>query len=69
MDYKVFYLNLELLNTTSLYFLSQEDNPSLQIFYYLKAKPNQLLAKMEKLKKNDPTSRVDYFDLLPRQMK
>ncbi|QGS68934.1 AAA family ATPase [Oceanobacillus sp. 143] len=29
---KVFYLNLELINTTSLYFSSSEDNPSLQIF-------------------------------------
>ncbi|WP_413377874.1 AAA family ATPase [Alkalihalobacillus sp. 1P02AB] len=61
----VFYLNLELLNSTSLYFSSSEDKPSLQIFYYLKAKPNELLAKIEKLKKYDQHTKVDYFDLLP----
>lgn len=62
---KVFYLNLELMNTTSLYFRSQQDQPSLQILYYLKARPNQLLAKVEALKKYDPESKVDYFDLPP----
>ncbi|MFP3489035.1 hypothetical protein R0K20_15640, partial [Staphylococcus sp. SIMBA_130] len=44
---KVFYLNLELLNTTRLYFTSAEDNPSLQIFYYVKAESPQLLSKIE----------------------
>jgi len=60
----VFYLNLELLNTTSLYFESTEDAPSLQVFYYLKAKPNVLLSKLEKLKQYDPFSKVHYLDLL-----
>ncbi|WP_099158601.1 AAA family ATPase [Virgibacillus ndiopensis] len=60
---KVFYLNLELLNTTKLYFSSLEDNPSLQILYYIKAESNQLLSKIESLKKYDPYSMVDYFDI------
>ncbi|AXI09543.1 hypothetical protein CUC15_11690 [Oceanobacillus zhaokaii] len=60
---KVFYLNLELINTTSLYFSSSEDNPSLQIFYYVKAESPQLLSKIEALKKYDPYSMVDYFDI------
>lgn len=63
MGNKVFYLNLELLNTTSLYFQSHEDLPSLQILYYLKARPDQLLAKVEALKKFDDMSQVDYFDM------
>lgn len=63
--HKVFYLNLELLNSTSLYFRSQGDQPSLQILYYLKARPDQLLAKVEALKKYDDQSKVDYFDLPP----
>ncbi|WP_280772010.1 AAA family ATPase [Salipaludibacillus daqingensis] len=62
----VFYLNFELLNSTSLYFQSPEDEPSLQVFYYLKAKPNVFLSKLEKLKQYDPVSRVHYLDLLPR---
>lgn len=60
---KVFYLNLELFNSTKLYFSSAEDNPSLQIFYYVKAESSQLLSKIEALKKYDPYSMVDYFDL------
>lgn len=60
---KVFYLNLELFNSTKLYFTSAEDNPSLQIFYYIKTDSSQLHSKIETLKKYDPYSMVDYFDL------
>lgn len=60
---KVFYLNLELLNTSSLYFQSEEDNPSLQIFYYVKSESPQLLSKIESLKKFDPHALVSYFDI------
>lgn len=62
---KVFYLNFELFNSTSLYFHSNEDSPSLQILYYLKAKPSQLLSKIEALKKYDSDSNIDYFDIPP----
>ncbi len=61
-NYKVFYLNLELLQSTELFFSSEADNPSLQLFYYVKAKSPQLLSKIESLKKYDPYSMVDYFD-------
>ncbi len=64
-NYRVFYLNLELYNSTSLYFQTTEDSPSLQVFYYLKARKEQLLAKIEKLKRHDPHMQVDYFDMLP----
>lgn len=60
---KVFYLNLELLNTTKLFFQSEEDNPSLQIFYYVKSQSPQLLSKIESLKKYDAHSNVSYFDI------
>lgn len=60
---KVFYLNLETFNTTKLFFTSEEDNPSLQIFYYVKTATKQLSSKIESLKKYDPYSMVDYFDL------
>ncbi|MUK87027.1 AAA family ATPase [Ornithinibacillus sp. L9] len=63
-DAKVFYLNLETFNSTKL-FLSddEEENPSLQIFYYAKTNSNQLLSKIETLKKYDPYSMVNYFDI------
>lgn len=60
---KVFYLNLELLNTTSLFFQSEEDHPSLQIYYYVKSESPQLLSKIEALKKYDAHSNVSYFDI------
>lgn len=60
---KVFYLNLELLNSTSLYFISEEDSPSLQIFYYVKSESEQLLSKIEALRKYDPHASVYYFDV------
>lgn len=60
---KVFYLNLETFNSTKLYFTSKEDNPSLQIFYYVKTDLTQLSSKIEALKKYDPYSMIDYFDL------
>lgn len=62
-DYKVFYLNLELLNSTPLFFTSPEDHPSSQILYFVKANQEQLVAKIESLKKYHPYSKVDYFDL------
>ncbi|HEU5140379.1 MAG TPA: AAA family ATPase [Bacillales bacterium] len=60
---KVFYLNLELLHSTSLFFSSAETHHSSRILYYLKAIPDQLISKVESLKKYDPYLKVDYFDL------
>ncbi len=60
---RVFYLNLETIPSGSLFFSSEEDNPSLQIFYYAKQETGQLLSKIEALKKYDPYSMVDYFDI------
>lgn len=60
---KVFYLNLETINSSGLFFSSEEDNPSLQIFYYAKSDFKQLLSKIETLKKHDAYAMVDYFDI------
>ncbi|HLR03159.1 MAG TPA: AAA family ATPase [Virgibacillus sp.] len=62
-DLKVFYLNSETFNTSRLYFSSQDDDYSLKILYYVKSKTEQLLSKIEQLKKHDPDVGVDYFDL------
>ncbi|MFD1017666.1 AAA family ATPase [Thalassobacillus hwangdonensis] len=59
----VFYLNLELMNSTSLFFNSPEDQHTSQLFYYAKAKPELLPVKLEELVKRDPYNQVDYFDL------
>lgn len=63
MDQRVFYLNFELLHSTSLFFTSTEAYHSSQILYYLKANPDQLISKIESLKQHDPYNKVDYFDL------
>ena len=62
-DKRVFYLNLELINSTSLYYTSPEDEPSSQILYYTKTKQDQLVSKIESLKKYHPNTTVEYFDL------
>ncbi|MFD2046165.1 AAA family ATPase [Ornithinibacillus salinisoli] len=60
---KVFYLNFETFNSTKLFLANEEGNPSLQIYYYVKTASNQLLSKIELLKKHDPYAMVDYFDI------
>ncbi|WP_062354503.1 AAA family ATPase [Bacillus kwashiorkori] len=62
-NYKVFYLNLELYHSTQLFFQSPDDKHTSQILYYLKANPNQLMAKIETLKKKDARTNVEYFDM------
>lgn len=68
---KVFYLNLELIPSTSLFFSSSDpQNQSSQILYYVKTHPQQTQAKVESLKKFDPYAKVDYFDFMvsPNEM-
>ncbi|MBS3680364.1 AAA family ATPase [Ornithinibacillus massiliensis] len=62
-DAKVFYLNLETFNTTKLFLSDDNENPSLQIFYYAKTASGQLLSKIEKLRRHDPHAMVDFFDI------
>ncbi|GGH77619.1 cellulose biosynthesis protein BcsQ [Pullulanibacillus pueri] len=62
-DKKVFYLNLELINSTSLYLTSLDDQPSTQILYHVKTSKDQLVSKIESLKKYSADMKVEYFDL------
>lgn len=62
-DLSIFYLNLETFNTSHLYLSAQDADPSLKILYYVKEQSEQLMAKIESLKKHDPYLNVDYFDL------
>jgi cellulose biosynthesis protein BcsQ len=60
----VFYLNLELMNSTPMFFAGDEESDvSSQVLYYAKANPKQLVSKIESLKKHDAYSKIDYFDL------
>lgn len=66
---RVFYLNLEELHTTNLYF--KQDKPSSsEVFYYLRNNKEQLVAKIESLKSRDALTDIDYFSLpiLPEEM-
>ncbi|MFC0526014.1 AAA family ATPase [Pontibacillus salicampi] len=63
LGYKVFYFNLELFNSTSLFFQSPEDEYTQQLFYYAKSKPDVLPSKLHHLIKQDAYNQVDYFDL------
>lgn len=63
LGYKVFYFNLELVNGTSLFFQSPEDEHTIQLYYYAKEKPELLGSKLDHLIKRDPYNGVDYFDV------
>lgn len=62
LEKKVFYLNLELLHTTYLYF-KEEKPSSAEVLYYLKNNPERLVPKIESLKSRDALSNIDYFAL------
>ncbi|WP_172840500.1 AAA family ATPase [Virgibacillus phasianinus] len=66
---RVFYLNLEELHTTNLYF-KQEKPSSAEVFYYLRNNKEQLVGKIESLKSRDSLTNIDYFSLpiLPEEM-
>jgi MinD-like ATPase involved in chromosome partitioning or flagellar assembly len=59
---KVFYLNLELINSTPIFFPSDPLRNSSDLLYLLKAKPAMVAAELHNLKKTDPFSEIDYFD-------
>ncbi|MFN7251950.1 MAG: AAA family ATPase [Anaerobacillus sp.] len=65
LEYSVFYLNLELLNTTYSFFDDDNDNASSPILYYVKTASEELALKIETLKKYDGNTGIDLFRLLP----
>lgn len=65
----VFYLNLENIHTTYLFFKEQKPS-SFEVFYYLKNDPEKLISKIQSLKSHDAHTNIDYFTLpvLPEEM-
>ena len=61
-DKRVFYLNLETVHTTLLYF-KEEKESSAEVFYYVKNNKDKLLSKIEFLKSRDDLTGIDYFSL------
>lgn len=66
---RVFYLSLEQLHTSYLYFKEPKIS-SAEVFYYLKNNTDRLMAKIESLKSHDPLTNIDYFTfpVLPEEM-
>ncbi|MCT1901557.1 AAA family ATPase [Oceanobacillus sojae] len=66
---RTFYLNLEQIHSTYLFF-QEEKESSVEVFYYLKNNINKLVSKVESLKSTDSLTNIDYFSLpvLPEEM-
>ncbi len=61
-DYNIFYLNLEYFHSMETFFPINGDNGFAEILYYLKAYPKQITTKIEALKKQHTSFKVDYFE-------
>jgi cellulose biosynthesis protein BcsQ len=70
LDYTIFYLNLEYISSSSLFFTDSKEQTFSDILYYLETRPEQILSKIESLKKHDHKMKVDYFSPLknPQEM-
>jgi cellulose biosynthesis protein BcsQ len=70
LDHNVFYLNFEHISSSPLFFADTEEQTFSDILYYLEASPQQMLSKIESIKKHDPQTKIDYFSTLknPREM-
>ncbi|MFA1819787.1 AAA family ATPase [Virgibacillus oceani] len=66
---RVFYLSLEQLHTTYLFF-KEPKTSSAEVFYYLKNNTDRLMSKIESLKSHDALTNMDYFTfpVLPEEM-
>ncbi|OEF99077.1 hypothetical protein BHF71_02525 [Vulcanibacillus modesticaldus] len=62
IEKNVFYLNLEYLGSTEFLFSSKRSNDFAKLLYYLKTNQEQLVSKIEALKKYDLNLKVDYFE-------
>ncbi|MCL7748008.1 AAA family ATPase [Halalkalibacter alkaliphilus] len=65
LDSHVFYLNIELVNSTPLLFETEEENNSSPLLYYLKANSEQLASKVEEMAVQDDETGISFFNLLP----
>jgi len=68
-DKRVFYMSLEQLHTTYLFFKEPRVS-SAEVFYYLKNNTDRLISKIESLKSRDALTNIDYFNfpVLPEEM-
>ncbi|QGQ96677.1 hypothetical protein EHS13_18230 [Paenibacillus psychroresistens] len=62
LDHKVFYLNLELFPSVSMFPDGDNKRNFEQLLYYVQVKTEQLFTKLESLKNYDPLTKVDYFE-------
>lgn len=59
---RVFYLNLELLNSTAHYLPTADNQHFSQLLYYLHTDRQKFAARFEALKAHEPRLHIDYFD-------
>jgi cellulose biosynthesis protein BcsQ len=62
LDHKVFYLNLEMLPSVSMFPAREDCQHFAQFLYFIQVHAEQLPAKLEGLKNYDPITKVHYFD-------
>lgn len=62
LENKVFYLNLELISSISMFPSATGSQSFSQLLYYIHADPEQILARFDRLKKVDPFTKVEYLD-------
>lgn len=62
---RVFYFNLELLSSLPLFFLTEGIEDSSEVFYFSKAKSEQLNTKIASFVRQD-SNNVDYFNIQTR---
>ncbi|MDL4838919.1 AAA family ATPase [Aquibacillus rhizosphaerae] len=61
---RVFYLNLELINSTPLLFNMEQELPSSPLLNLLKNKSEQLTSKLNEMKATDRSTNIDFFNVL-----
>ncbi|MEX2461358.1 MAG: AAA family ATPase [Paenibacillaceae bacterium] len=64
LDNKVFYLNLEMLPSVSMFPIRDNSQNFAQFLYYVQVKSEHLSSKLEALKHYDPVTKVHYFEPL-----
>jgi cellulose biosynthesis protein BcsQ len=62
LDYKVFYLNLELLPSVSMFPARENKQNFAQFLYFVQILAEQLSSKLESLKQYDSMTKVHYFE-------
>ena len=63
MDKNVFYLNLENIPSTQMFFDCSQDLNFSRVLYYLKSKKTNLGFKIDAIKVQDPINNINYFPI------